>query len=555
MFKHSLRAVVSAVFVAALALSTFSAPAVQASTYSDGYARQVFDLMNARRAAAGIAPLRWNQAIAGVSQEWAGNLGVATMDSSFSFANLHRSDAGGSEIPPGAAWYREIIGFNFSPADVVNWWMASPAHHDAMLSASATDAGIGYVVPVSGPYAGFHLVVSNLAGYSPPAASPLIAGPIRDAWIQAGSGAGILGYPTGPQVCGIRNGGCYQSFQGGQIHWSPATGAHITRAGIGALWAAQGWENGSLGYPTSNEIQGLANGGSFQSFQGGRIHWSPATGAHVTRGAIGAAWAAQGWENGRLGYPLGEEYPLRSGGVAQDYQGGRITWLPAAGAHATAGPVGAAWSSQGGEDGPLGFPTSDEAGGPAKGGSSQRFQGGRITWSAATGARTTTGVIGALWDSQGRESGWLGFPTSDEVAGLADGGTYQAFQGGQIHWSPATGAHITGGAIDSAWAAQGWENGPLGYPISDEVKPLANGGAYQGFHGGQIYWSRTTGAHITRGAIGAAWAAQGWENGPLGYPIGEEYQTGNGAVAQNYQGGRIGWSPAAGSKVVVGMTP
>ncbi|MGZ2393058.1 polysaccharide deacetylase family protein, partial [Pseudarthrobacter sp. PvP022] len=116
-----------------------------------------------------------------------------------------------------------------------------------------------------------------------------------------------LGQPLGVITCGLAAGGCYQNYPGGVIHWSAATGARITKGAIDAAWAAQGWENGGLGYPTSNEIGGLKDGGVYQNFQGGVIHWSPATGARITKGAIDAAWAAQGWENGGLGYPTSNE--------------------------------------------------------------------------------------------------------------------------------------------------------------------------------------------------------------------------------------------------------
>jgi uncharacterized protein with LGFP repeats len=54
------------------------------------------------------------------------------------------------------------------------------------------------------------------------------------------------------------------------------------------------------------------------------VHWSPGTGAHITRGAVHGGWAARGWENGPLGYPITEEYGV-AGGVAQGFQGGVLT--------------------------------------------------------------------------------------------------------------------------------------------------------------------------------------------------------------------------------------
>jgi uncharacterized protein with LGFP repeats len=189
----------------------------------------------------------------------------------------------------------------------------------------------------------------------------------------------------GPVTCGLANGGCYQNYQGGVVHWSPATGARITKGAINAAWAGQNWENGSLGYPTSNETGGLKNGGVYQNFQGGVIHWSPATGARITKGAINAAWAALSWENGFLGYPTSNEITgLRNGGVYQNFQGGVIYWSGASGAHSNAGAIRQAYASQGWENGRLGYPTSNEV--PLGSGVVQYYQGGHITWSTSNGA-------------------------------------------------------------------------------------------------------------------------------------------------------------------------
>jgi hypothetical protein len=268
------------------------------------------------------------------------------------------------------------------------------------------------------------------------------AGAGADAAIAAAAaGPPSIGTATGAMVCGLTAGGCYQYFQGGVVHWSSATGAHVTKGAIDAAWAALNWENGLLGYPTSNEIGGLKNGGVYQTFQGGVIHWSAATGAHFTRGAIDAAWAAQNWENGFLGYP-----------------------------------------------------TSNEIGGLKNGGAYQTFEGGVIHWSAATGAHITRGAIDAAWAAQNWENGFLGYPTSDEIGGLKNGGVYQNFQGGVIYWSPATGAFPNGGAIRVAYASQGWENGRLGYPTTTEY--AVPGGRAQNFQGGHITWSATTNATV-----------------------------------------------------------
>ena len=155
--------------------ATPTAVTIQAETASspadDIYTAQVLNLINQKRAAVGAAPVKWNQQIGNVSQDWAEHLGEATKSSTFDWSKIHRSDAGGSLLPSGATWYRDIIGFNGSAQSIVDWWMGSPSHKAAMLDPKATDIGIGYVVPTSGPYAGWHMVVSNLAAYRTTASS------------------------------------------------------------------------------------------------------------------------------------------------------------------------------------------------------------------------------------------------------------------------------------------------------------------------------------------------------------------------------------------------
>ncbi|WP_409331208.1 hypothetical protein [Trujillonella humicola] len=365
--------------------------------------------------------------------------------------------------------------------------------------------------------------------------------PLLAAWTAAGGPAGELGYPTSNSSCALRGGGCYQSFQSGSIHWSPATGVHVSRGAIAQRWAASGWETGRLGYPTSGIACGLRGGGCYQSFQGGTVHWSPASGAHITSGAIHQRWAAHGWETGRLGYPIGEvTCGLREGGCFQTFQGGVVHSSPATGAQVTWGAIHQRWAAQGWETGRLGYPTSGENCGLRGGGCYQIFQGGTVHWSPASGAHVTWGAIHQRWAAQGWETGRLGYPTSGEHCGLRGGGCFQTFQGGIVHWSPATGAQISWGAIYQRWAASGWETGRLGYPTSGEHCGLRGGGCFQTFQGGVVHWSPASGAHATWGAIHQHWAVQGWETGRLGYPLGGEYAV-RGGWAQRFQGGTVSW--------------
>jgi uncharacterized protein with LGFP repeats len=83
----------------------------------------------------------------------------------------------------------------------------------------------------------------------------------------------------------------------------------------------------------------------------------------------------------------------------------------------------------------------------------------------------------------------MGYPVTDET-GTPDGiGRYNHFTGGagaSIYWTPATGAWSVHGGIRGRWAAQGWERGPLGYPVSDEY--AVPGGRRSDFQRGSLVW-------------------------------------------------------------------
>lgn len=176
--------------------------AIAPSPTSDSYTKQVLTLINEERAAVGSPAVKWNQKIGNVSQDWSEHLGEATKSDDFDWSKIHRSDAGGSLIPSGANWYREIVGFNGSAQSIVDWWMNSPGHKAAMLDPKATDIGIGYVVPTSGPYKGWHMVVSNLAAYPAPVIVTAGTKYKTTIWLNLRSGPGVSYDILGAGVAG-----------------------------------------------------------------------------------------------------------------------------------------------------------------------------------------------------------------------------------------------------------------------------------------------------------------------------------------------------------------
>jgi len=300
--------------------------------------------------------------------------------------------------------------------------------------------------------------------FTPYSSNPF--GAITAKYARTGGPASWLGNPASREVTGLRSGGAYQAFRGGSIYWSAAGGARTVGGAIRSKWAAAGAQNGRLGYPASDEGRGLTNGGAYQSFLGGRIHWSRATGAHITRGGILAAWAASGYERGVLGYPTSDETGgLKDGGSYQTFQGGIIHWSPATGARITRGAIRTAWAGAGSEHGTLGYPTGNEY--AFSGGAAQDFQGGTITWTAQSGARIVAGAIGAKF----KAARTLGHAITNELS-TGVGGRYQGFRTGYIIWHSATGAHISTPALRAAWIAAGGGTGPLGFPTGDAAGSL-----------------------------------------------------------------------------------
>jgi GH25 family lysozyme M1 (1,4-beta-N-acetylmuramidase) len=324
---------------------------------------------------------------------------------------------------------------------------------------------------------------------------------------SASMGAAASAYaPLGDQTtgiaCGLKSGGCYQFFNGGALLWSTSTGAKPSYYGaIRDRWATDGFENGWAGYPTTDQACGLVNGGCYQFFQGGAILWSQATGAQPSPfGPIRDAWAATGYENGPLGYPTSTiSCGLANGGCYQLFQGGAVIWSQATGAQVSPwGPIRDAWATSGYENGPLGYPTGTISCGLVNGGCYQMFQGGAVIWSQSTGSAISRGGIRTAWMRNGAENGRLGYPVNNESCQLVNGGCYQMFQGGAVIWSPSTGGQMSPyGAIRTTWVSTGAENGSYGYPTSDEICTTTTS-CYQTFAGGQISWTASGGTVATR---------------------------------------------------------
>ncbi|CEH02543.1 Large surface protein A [Propionibacterium freudenreichii] len=357
-------------------------------------------------------------------------------------------------------------------------------------------------------------------------------------------GPASLGLPSG-QVTTLADGSQYQQFQRGLIYWSQASGARIVHNGIGDAFAAFTNAPAVLGMPTADEVN-LGNGAWMQQFQNGRVYWSGATGGHVIKGGIGDTFAALGDSAySLLGLPTGDEITLANGWY-QQFQGGSIFWSGPTGSVLVKGAIGQVVSSMGSSAvTTLGMPISNEVD-FGNGAWMQQFQNGRVYWSGATGGHTVRGGIGDSYISQNASSGALGLPITGEIA--VDGGTFQAFQNGRIYWKDGLGNSTVHGAILDEYIRQGASGGPLQFPKGGEV--AISGGTYQQFESGRIYWRPNNYAYMVRGAIGATYDAWGGTGGALGFATSNETPTADGTI-QSFQNGTIAWKNSGGTVVNV----
>lgn len=139
---------------------------------------------------------------------------------------------------------------------------------------------------------------------------------------------------------------------------------------------------------------------------------------------------------------------------------------------------------------------------------------------------------------------WIGRRLTEGENELENGGRWADFENAAIYWTEATGAHpVPRGGLWEAWAEYGFETGPLGYPVLDHA--VVEGGGVQAFQGGVLY--RQDGAehgfYIT-GKIGERYAREGYERGPLGWPISSEYDTATGGRRQDFERGTMFWDPS-----------
>jgi uncharacterized protein with LGFP repeats/lysophospholipase L1-like esterase len=319
-------------------------------------------------------------------------------------------------------------------------------------------------------------------------------GAILDKWNSVGGANGPVGLPISDEAATARVPGRFSRFQGGNIYYNQRINrAVLIYGGILNKYLALGYSNHPLGLPASDRQYNPVRGNEYQVFDGGVINQYGGN-AYETHGAMLATWNALGGANGPLGLPTSDEgQTARVSGRYQTFQGGNLYFSPATGkTYHVYGGILNKYRQLGYSAHPLGLPTSNRKPG-AKGGDHvyQVFQGGVINQYGGN-AYETHGAILARWSRSGGPSGSLGLPTSDEgYTSRSPHGTlgrYSRFQQGIINYNPKINrAIVLFGAIGAKYAQMGYAASYLGLPVTEEHN-LVGGGKRQEFEGGYIIW-------------------------------------------------------------------
>lgn len=346
------------------------------------------------------------------------------------------------------------------------------------------------------------------------------ASPIGDAeaammaeWTKAGGDTSPLGprkgdvYPAGD--------GFELDFDGGKMFFTPATGARFIFGPILDKYEMLGGPAGSdLGFPTINEVPGLAGPDSrvatFSASDKPVIFWTPDHGAFVVRGALNAAWDRLGSSGGVLGAPAGDE--TYDGEVSsQKFNGGQISWNRKTKDFTTDPPALA-----------------------------DQLKGLQV-------AIDPSAAINMAWRAAGGSNGPLGAKQGGQYP-IGGDGIAQNFAGGKVFFSPATGANAIENDILAKYEAVGGPvSSDLGFPITTEsdggIGPGSRVCAFSGADKPVIFWTSDHGAYVVRGAMKAAWDKLRGASGKLGAPVSDQTVDGD-VVSQKFTGGKISWNRA-----------
>ncbi|CAN5848889.1 LGFP repeat-containing protein [soil metagenome] len=303
----------------------------------------------------------------------------------------------GQNFAGGAVYFTPETGARAMFGAILDKYREQGGPADSDLGFPNIDEGPGRVSPDSRNTT-FSAADNPVIFWTPDTGAWVVRGPINAAWDKLGGSAGVLGVPTADETY---NGAVIsQTFTGGQLSYDTDSKQFTT-----------------VPPELADQLVDLPVPGDATS-------------------AINTAWRAAGGAAGPLGLKQGDQSAIGDNGAEQDFAGGKVFYTPDTGAHVVSGAILDEYQSLGGPTGELGFPSAGEADGGVPGSRVSAFAGAGnpvIFWTAEHGAIPVRGAMKAAWDKLGGASGELGVPVSDQNT---DGDTVtQKFSGGQVSFN------------------------------------------------------------------------------------------------------------------------
>ncbi|WP_193043227.1 LGFP repeat-containing protein [Mycolicibacterium baixiangningiae] len=315
-------------------------------------------------------------------------------------------DGFGQNFAAGKMFFTPATGAHWMQGAVLEKYESLGGPADSDLGFPTIDEGPGRVGPDS-RNATFSAADKPVIFWTPATGARVVRGALNAAWDRLGGSAGVLGVPAEDEV--YRGDVVSQKFTGGQLSWNRRDKTFTTvppelvdqlkdvtipedpTSVIAAARRAAGGALGPLGAKDGSQYP-IGDDGAGQNYAGGKIFYTPQTGANVVTGQVLEKYESVGGPEGDLGFPTNSE---ADGGLGSNSRISTfaaedqpvIFWTPDYGAVIVRGAMNAGWSKLDGANGPLGAPVADQT----ENGDvvTQRFSDGVLSYDRSTGRFTT----------------------------------------------------------------------------------------------------------------------------------------------------------------------
>lgn len=315
-------------------------------------------------------------------------------------------DGFGQDFAAGKMFFTPATGAHWMQGAILEKYESLGGPADSDLGFPTIDEGPGRVGPDS-RNATFSATDKPVIFWTPATGARVVRGAINAAWDKLGGSAGVLGVPSDDEV--YRGDVSSQNFTGGQLSWNRKDRTFTTTppeladqlkdlsvpedatSAIAAARRAAGGSLGPLGAEDGPQYK-IGDDGVGQNYAGGKIFYTPQTGADVVTGQVLEKYESVGGPEGDLGFPTSSE---SDGGLGSNSRISTfaaedkpvIFWTPDYGAVIVRGAMNAGWSKLDGAKGPLGAPVADQT----ENGDvvTQRFSGGVLSYDRSARKFTT----------------------------------------------------------------------------------------------------------------------------------------------------------------------